>query len=87
MQAINKIKELSVSIEGKSLDEKRHLLGKCAATSLSSKLIGGEKEFFAPMVVDAVMAIGDDDRLSRIGIKKVSFSSMVVKNLLLFMDK
>ena len=48
------------------------MLAKCAATTLSSKLIGGEKEFFATMVVDAVMAIGDDDRLNLIGIKKVN---------------
>lgn len=50
------------------------MLAKCAATTLSSKLIGGEKEFFATMVVDAVMAIGDDDRLKMIGIKKVKKS-------------
>ena len=50
MQALAKIKELSVSIERKSLDEKKSLLEKCAATTLSSKLIGGEKEFFAKMM-------------------------------------
>ena len=71
LQAINKIKEIAVSIEGKSLEEKKSLLAKCAATTLSSKLIGGEKEFFASMVVDAVLAIGTDDRLNLIGIKKV----------------
>lgn len=60
-----------MSIEGKSLEEKKSLLAKCAATTLSSKLIGGEKEFFASMVVDAVIAIGNDDRLNMIGIKKV----------------
>ncbi|PHT79096.1 T-complex protein 1 subunit eta [Capsicum chinense] len=68
--AIEKVKELAVSIEGKSLEEKKSLLAKCAATTLSSKLIGGEKEFFASMVVDAVLAIGNDDRLNMIGIKK-----------------
>lgn len=69
--AIEKVKELATSIEGKSLEEKKSLLAKCAATTLSSKLIGGEKEFFATMVVDAVIAIGTDDRLNMIGIKKV----------------
>ena len=63
---------MAVSIEGKSLEEKKSLLAKCAATTLSSKLIGGEKDFFANMVVDAVLAVGTDDRLSMIGIKKVS---------------
>lgn len=70
-QAIEKIKELATSIEGKSLEEKKSLLAKCAATTLSSKLIGGEKEFFATMVVDAVIAIGNEDRLNMIGMKKV----------------
>ncbi|KAJ7964846.1 T-complex protein 1 subunit eta [Quillaja saponaria] len=74
--AIEKIKELAVSIEGKSLHEKKDLLAKCAATTLSSKLIGGEKEFFASMVVDAVIAIGYEDRLNMIGIKKVPGGNM-----------
>ncbi|KAF6152189.1 hypothetical protein GIB67_019411 [Kingdonia uniflora] len=74
--AINKVKELAVSIEGKSLEEKKSLLAKCAETTLSSKLIGGEKEFFATMVVDAVIAIGVDDRLNLIGIKKVPGGNM-----------
>ncbi|OEL22530.1 T-complex protein 1 subunit eta [Dichanthelium oligosanthes] len=74
--AIQRVKELAVSIEGKSLEEKKSLLAKCAATTLSSKLIGGEKEFFASMVVDAVLAIGIDDRLNLIGIKKVPGGTM-----------
>lgn len=77
MQAIEKVKELAVSIEGKSLEEKKSLLAKCASTTLSSKLIGGEKEFFASMVVDAVIAIGNDDRLNMIGIKKVRVSVLL----------
>jgi chaperonin GroEL (HSP60 family) len=52
-------------------------LAKCAATTLSSKLIGGEKEFFASMVVDAVIAIGNDDRLNMIGIKKVNVYAFI----------
>ncbi|KAF9621666.1 hypothetical protein IFM89_025577 [Coptis chinensis] len=74
--AISKIKELAVSIEGKSMEEKKSLLAKCAATTLSSKLIGGEKEFFASMVVDSVISIGNDDRLNMIGIKKVPGGTM-----------
>lgn len=53
------------------MEEKKSLLAKCAATTLSSKLIGGEKDFFASMVVDSVIAIGNEDRLNMIGIKKV----------------
>ena len=52
-------------------------MAKCAATTLSSKLIGGEKEFFASMVVDAVIAIGNDDRLNMIGIKKVNVYAFI----------
>lgn len=37
--AVSKVKELSVSLEGKSDAEKRDLLVKCAATSLNSKLV------------------------------------------------
>ncbi|KAE8709938.1 T-complex protein 1 subunit eta [Hibiscus syriacus] len=81
--AIEKIKELAVSIEGKSLEEKKSLLAKCAATTLSSKLIGGEKEFFASMVVDAVIAIGNEDRLNMIGIKKQPKKFLNPKILLL----
>ncbi|KAL5213061.1 hypothetical protein ABZP36_023908 [Zizania latifolia] len=74
--AIQRVKELAVSIEGKSLEEKKSLLAKCAATTLSSKLIGGEKEFFASIVVDVVLAIGDDDKLNLTGIKKVPGGTM-----------
>lgn len=70
---VKKVKELAVSIEGKSLVEKKSLLEKCAATTLSSKLVGGEKEFFAKMVVDAVTSLGQDSRLNMIGIKKVNY--------------
>jgi T-complex protein 1 subunit eta len=68
---VKKVRELAMSIEGKSLEEKKSLLEKCAATTLSSKLVGGEKEYFAKMVVDAVTTLGEDSRLSMIGIKKV----------------
>ncbi|KAJ6403151.1 hypothetical protein OIU84_015133 [Salix udensis] len=84
--AIEKVKELAVSIEGKSLEEKKSLLAKCAATTLSSKLIGGEKEFFATMVVDAVIAIGNDDRLNMIGIKKVPGGTMRDSFLILLLN-
>ena len=62
----------TVSIEGKDAAEKRELLKKCAMTTLSSKLVGGEKEFFGQMCVDAVMHL-DQDLLDprMIGVKKV----------------
>lgn len=71
--ALKRVKELAVSLEDKSLEEKKSLLMKCAMTTLNSKLVSGEKEFFAKMCVDAVTALDPElmDTKS-IGIKKVT---------------
>eukprot|EP00775_Hariotina_reticulata_P013203 gene13203-13334_t len=70
--AVQKVKELSVSLEGKGEEEKKQLLIKCAATSLNSKLVSGERDFFAQMVVDAVSCLDPSTLdLKMIGIKKV----------------
>ncbi|XP_043919980.1 T-complex protein 1 subunit eta isoform X2 [Protopterus annectens] len=53
------------------LREQRHLLEKCAATALSSKLIALQKDFFSKMVVDAVIMLDELLPLKMIGIKKV----------------
>lgn len=55
------------------------MLEKCAATSLSSKLVSLQKDFFAKMVVDAVMSLDDLLPLSMIGIKKVSGGALEVR--------
>jgi chaperonin GroEL (HSP60 family) len=39
--------------------EHRALLEKCAQTTLSSKLIARQREFFAKMVVDTVLMLDD----------------------------
>jgi len=57
-------------IEGKNLEEKKSLLERCATTTLSSKLVGGENEFFVNMVVDPITTFGKDSRLSMIKIKR-----------------
>eukprot|EP00218_Dolichomastix_sp_CCMP3274_P008038 CAMPEP_0170144498 /NCGR_PEP_ID=MMETSP0033_2-20121228/14043_1 /TAXON_ID=195969 /ORGANISM="Dolichomastix tenuilepis, Strain CCMP3274" /LENGTH=583 /DNA_ID=CAMNT_0010381001 /DNA_START=6 /DNA_END=1758 /DNA_ORIENTATION=+ len=75
--AVQHVKDLSISIEGKSPEEKAELLQRCAETSLNSKLVGGEKVFFGKMVVDAVMSLDNhllDTRL--IGMKKVQGGTM-----------
>ncbi|KAH6931443.1 hypothetical protein HPB50_024411 [Hyalomma asiaticum] len=67
--AVGKIREIAVTVQkGK---EQRELLERCAMTTLSSKLIAGRKEFFARMVVDAVMQLDELLPLNMIGIKKV----------------
>ena len=70
--AISKLREWAIDISGKDPKERRELLMKCAATSLNSKLISHQKDFFAPIVVDAVLSLDDDLALDMIGIKKVS---------------
>ncbi|RLV84413.1 hypothetical protein DV515_00016246, partial [Chloebia gouldiae] len=71
INAVNKIKDIAVSVKKEDKEEQRSLLEKCAATALSSKLISQSKEFFSKMVVDAVMMLDDLLQLKMIGIKKV----------------
>ncbi len=61
--------------------EQRSLLLKCAATSMSSKLIAQQKDFFSNMVVDAVSLLDDLLPLNMIGIKKVQGGSLEVGQL------
>ena len=75
--ATARVRELATSIEGNSAEEKDELLKKCAMTTLSSKLVGGEKDFFADMCVKAVRSL-DQDLLDpkMIGVKKVMGGGM-----------
>lgn len=68
---IEKINQLAVKIE-KNPEEKRELLTKCASTAMNSKLIHQQKDFFAKMVVDAVLQLDELLPMNMIGIKKVS---------------
>lgn len=70
--AVETLSQLALSIESNSPEKKREMLMNCAKTSLQSKLVSSEKDFFAEMVVDAVQRLDPtllDQRL--IGIKKV----------------
>jgi T-complex protein 1 subunit eta len=69
--ALDRMEELAVKINKKDPVEYRSLLEKCAATSMSSKLIHQQKEYFSKMVVDAVMTLDELLPLNMIGIKKV----------------
>ncbi|XP_047475477.1 T-complex protein 1 subunit eta-like [Penaeus chinensis] len=70
--AVDKINECAVKINKQDPAELRSILEKCAGTSLNSKLIHQQKDFFAKMVVDAVMSLDDLMPLDMIGIKKVT---------------
>ncbi|XP_070539958.1 T-complex protein 1 subunit eta-like [Ptychodera flava] len=72
MLLLDKIKEISVKIKKDDKQQLRELLEKCAATTLSSKLVAANKEFFSKMVVDAVMSLDELLPLDMIGIKKVT---------------
>ncbi|KAI9001897.1 chaperonin Cpn60/TCP-1 family [Gaertneriomyces semiglobifer] len=75
--AVNKVKEMAVMVERKNESEFRDLLEKCAATSMSSKLIHSHKDFFVKMVVDAVMHLDQEELNEKmIGIKKVPGGAM-----------
>lgn len=70
--AVRAIESLAMKVETK--ENPRELLEKCAGTALSSKLIHLQKEFFAKVVVDAVLSLDKNLKLplNMIGIKKVS---------------
>merc|ERR1712142_455744 len=71
--ALAKINEISIKIDKNNPTEYRALLEKCAATSMSSKLIHQQKDYFSKLVVDAVMMLDEQTLpLNMIGIKKVT---------------
>merc|ERR1719323_2612708 len=71
LMAVKKIREIAVQIKKDDPKEARELLKRCAATSLSSKLVARQKDFFSDMVVDAVLILDELLPLNMIGIKKV----------------
>ncbi|KAK9458967.1 chaperonin Cpn60/TCP-1 family [Lipomyces oligophaga] len=75
--AVNKIKELAVTIDRKNPEEFRSLLEKCAETAMSSKLIHRNSDKFKAMAVDAVLSLDQDDlNESLIGVKKINGGSL-----------
>jgi len=69
--AVQRIREIAVGVPKTKAVAHRELLEKCAATSMSSKLVSAHKEFFTKLVVDAVQLLEEDLPLDMIGIKKV----------------
>ncbi|RKP06266.1 T-complex protein 1 subunit eta [Thamnocephalis sphaerospora] len=77
--AINKVKELAVTVDKENDVLYRDLLEKCASTAMSSKLIHSHKDFFKKMVVDAVFHLDQEELNERlIGIKKVAGGALEV---------
>jgi len=74
--ALRKIKEIQVTVQKEYPVEQRILLKKCASTSMCSKLIAYNKDFFSDMVVDAVMCLDRLMPLNMIGIKKITGGSV-----------
>jgi len=64
--------------------EQKQLLLKCAATTLSSKLVAHQKEFFSRMVVDAVLSLDELLPLNMIGVKKITGGALEVGIPLVF---
>ena len=75
-KCIDRIKDISIKIGGKSEEDKRELLIKCSETALNSKIIANYKKFFSEMVVDAVLYLDADLSKADIGIKKITGGSV-----------
>merc|ERR1719187_1742766 len=80
--AVNKIKQIAVTVKKDDKEEQRQLLIKCASTAMNSKLIAGQKEFFSEMVVDAVTMLDDLLPLKMIGMKKVQGGALEESQLI-----
>jgi T-complex protein 1 subunit eta len=71
--ALKRIDEISIGLSASSSNkELREVLEKCAATSMNSKLISLQKDFFKKIVVDAVLTTEGSLNDRMIGVKKIS---------------
>lgn len=76
--AVTKISELAEKIEKDNPEQLRNVLERCAATTLSSKLVAHQRHFFSKLVVDAVSTLDDHLPLDMIGIKLVPGGALEV---------
>ncbi|KAH0444463.1 hypothetical protein IEQ34_025543 [Dendrobium chrysotoxum] len=71
--AIDKVNEIAVTIDPTDKAAFRDLLMKCAGTSMNSKLIVSQRDFFMNMVVETVTTLDQNDLdESLIGVKRVA---------------
>merc|ERR1719204_1299894 len=73
---LEKLEDLAVDWSEKSDEELTEMLEKCAMTAMNSKLIAGYKDFFGPLVVNAVRSLDESLDLKMIGIAKVPGGSV-----------
>jgi T-complex protein 1 subunit eta len=77
--AVDRVREAAVSICQEDAVQFRELLEKCASTSMNSKLIHSQKDFFKRLVVDAMLTLDPNDLNERlIGMKKVPGGALQV---------
>jgi len=75
--ALEKLRQLAVEVDMKDGGKSKEMLTRCAATALNSKLISGQRDFFAKIVVDAVSILDTESMdLKLVGIKKVPGGSV-----------
>lgn len=74
--ALQKLDEIKVKLDHSNSKITNDMLYKCASTSLNSKLISRQKDFFAKMVVDAVQHLDNQLDIKMIGVKKVPGGSI-----------
>ncbi|VDP00615.1 unnamed protein product [Soboliphyme baturini] len=82
-EAVDFIKQISVNITSADGGIGRDRLVKCAATTLSSKLVSTQKDYFANMIVEAVAHLDEGLPINMIGIKKVHGGSLEDSELVL----
>ncbi|UYV60975.1 cct7 [Cordylochernes scorpioides] len=84
--ALGRLEEIAVKVPREGSGDhggvSRGLLERCASTTLSSKLVSAQKDFFAKMVVDAVMLLDELLPLNMIGIKKVQGGALEESQLI-----
>ena len=85
-QGLKKVMEhlnaVAIKVSEEEPEKKRQMLEKVAGTALNSKLIRSHRDYFAPMIVDAVCSLDDDLDLGLVGIKKVSGGSVTDSTLI-----
>lgn len=79
---LNHLNTIAVTISDAEPEKKRMMLEKVAGTALNSKLIRSHRDYFAPLIVDAVTSLDADQDLDLIGIKKISGGSVTDSTLI-----